>query len=192
MLRRNRRPDTVSSIAPGPEEYRQGRSPIARRLLAALHFVLAVFLSACGPEAPRLHNGDSAPEFELPHLNGRTLSFPRDLAGRVVAIRFWADWCPFCESEMRSIEPVFRAFRDKGLRIIAINVRQDRETVSSFVEPLSISYDVLLDETGSVARSYGVSALPITFFVDRQGKLVTRILGESTPQVFENIVREMQ
>lgn len=163
---------------------------IGRSLIGSL-LVLALLLTACAPEAPRLNTGDPAPGFELQHLDGHALSFPSDLAGRVVAIRFWADWCPFCEGEMRSIEPVFLEYRDQGLTVLALNVRQDRATASNFVETLGISYDVLLDEDGAVARSYGVSALPTTFFVDRGGKMVTRILGESTPSVFEKVVRDM-
>lgn len=92
---------------------------------------------------------------------------------------------------MRSIEPVFRTYREQGLTVLAINVRQDPETAARFIESLAISYDVLLDEDGAVARSYGVSALPTTFFVDRRGKLVTRILGESTPEILERIVKDM-
>ena len=134
-------------------------------------------------------NGQVAPHFDLSTLAGETLSFPAGLAGQVVAVRFWADWCPFCESEMRSLEPVFRTYEEQGLRILAINVRQDRETAAAFVAPLGISYDVLLDEDGAVARAYGVSGLPTTFFIDRQGRLAVRILGESTPDVFEKVVK---
>jgi peroxiredoxin len=117
------------------------------------------------------------------------VALPADLQGQIVVIRFWADWCPFCESEMRSIEPVYRAYKEQGLRLLAINVRQDAKTAAAFVEPLGISYEVLLDEDGDVARAYGVSGLPTTFFLDRQGRLATRILGESTPEVFEQVVK---
>jgi peroxiredoxin len=92
---------------------------------------------------------------------------------------------------MRTIEPVYRSHRDRGLVLLAVNVRQDKATAASFVEPLGITYEVLLDEDGTVARSYGVSALPTTFFIDRQGNLATRILGESTPALFEKIIREL-
>ena len=169
----------------------QGRPSLQNLCLIASLLFLTLSLTACSPEAPRLNTGDPAPGFELQRLDGNVLSFPADLSGRVVAIRFWADWCPFCEGEMRSIEPVFLEYRDQGLTVLALNVRQDRATASNFVETLGISYDVLLDEDGAVARSYGVSALPTTFFVDRSGKMVTRILGESTPSVFERIVGDM-
>jgi peroxiredoxin len=156
-----------------------------------LALVAATMLFGCGESAPQLRNGEPAPAFELPGLDGRITGFPADLEGQIVAVRFWADWCPFCESEMRDIEPVYGKFRDRGLRVLAINVRQDKETAERFIQRLNISYEVLLDEEGAIARDFGVIGLPTTFFVDREGRLATRVLGESTPELFERIVEEL-
>jgi peroxiredoxin len=153
--------------------------------------LLLVLITGCGEDRPTLIHGEPLPGFTLQRLEGGTLSFPKDLQGKVVAIRFWADWCPFCETEMRDIEPVYRQYRDRGLVILAVNVRQDRTTAERFIEKLGISYDVLLDGDGRLARAYGVSGLPTTFVADRSGRLQTRILGESTPQLFEQIIREL-
>ena len=165
-------------------------SSLTNRLSAAC-ICLPLLLCACDGESPQLKNGDPVPVVELPGLNGQTIAVPADLRGQVVAVRFWADWCPFCENEMRNIEPVYRAYRDQGLRILAVNVRQDRDTAAAFVASLGISYDVLLDEDGVAARAYGVSGLPTTFFVDRQGRLHNRVIGESTPEVFEQVLKEL-
>lgn len=148
-----------------------------------------LLLAGCGGEPPQLAKGEPPPPFTLTALQGGPVDLPADLQDQVVVVRFWADWCPFCEGEMRSIEPVYRAYKDQGLRLLAVNVRQDAKAAAAFVEPLGISYEVLLDEDGAVARAYGVSGLPTTFFLDRQGRLVTRILGESTPAVFEDLVK---
>jgi len=163
----------------------------------ALHVQLAVLgtllllLSGCGEERPKLTRGQPLPDFSLERLEGGTLKFPADLQGKVVAIRFWAEWCPFCETEMRDIEPVYKQYHDRGLVILAVNVRQDRVTAERFIQKLGISYDVLLDSEGEVARDYGVSGLPTTFIADRTGRLQTRILGESTPELFEKLIREL-
>ena len=92
---------------------------------------------------------------------------------------------------MRDIQPVYRRYRDQGLVILAVNVRQDRATAERFINKLGICYDILLDLDGSVARAYGVSGLPTTFIVDRTGRLHTKIIGESTPELFEQLVREL-
>jgi len=155
--------------------------------------LLVSFLLAlgCSEETPKLVNGEPAPAFALERLKIGSLGFPKDLDGKVVAIRFWADWCPFCESEMQAIEPIYQAYGEQGLVILAINVRQDRKTALDFIRKLNVSYEVLLDSDGAVARKYGVIGLPTTFMIDRNGNLYNRILGESTPEVFEKIVREL-
>jgi len=160
-----------------------------QRAIATL--ALLLLASGCGESTPQLQTGAPPPEFRLASLAGGEVAFPAQAAGQIVAIRFWADWCPFCESEMTQLEPVYRKYRDQGLRILAVNVRQDGDTARRFVARLGISYDTLLDSDGRVARAYGVLGLPTTFFVDRAGRLKGKIIGESTPEVFERIVREM-
>ena len=161
-------------------------------LRGAFAALAALFLaSGCGEPTPQLQAGAAPPEFRLTSLAKGEVAFPAQTAGQIVAIRFWADWCPFCESEMTQLEPVYRKYRDEGLRILAVNVRQDPDTARRFVGRLGISYETLLDSDGRVARTYGVLGLPTTFFVDRAGRLKGKIIGESTPEVFERIVREM-
>lgn len=162
--------------------------PVLPRLLLMLSVLL---LAGCGEEGRQPVNGEPAPAFTLERLAGGKARFPDDYRGKTVAIRFWADWCPFCEGEMKQLEPVYRKYRDRGLVILAVNVRQDRDTAARFIERLHISYDTLLDLDGTVAREYGVMGLPTTFFVDRAGVLQTRILGESTPEMFEKIILEL-
>ncbi len=162
-----------------------------RTIIKLLLPLLALLLVACGEEPKAPVNGEAPPAFILQKLEDGSVSFPTDLSGKVVAIRFWADWCPFCESEMRQLEPVYTRYRDQGLIILAINVRQERPTVDAFVGKLNISYDTLLDIEGEVARSYAVMGLPTTYFVDRGGKLKSKIIGESTPEAFEQIIQGM-
>jgi len=152
---------------------------------------LTVLLAGCGDEAPRLTTGEPTPAFTLERLTGGSLHFPDELRCKVVAIRFWADWCPFCEGEMRDLEPIYRRHRDEGLVILAINVRQDRDRAAAFVEKLGIDYEVLLDSDGETARSYGVTGLPTTFLLDHDGRLHARIVGESTPDLFAGVIGEL-
>ncbi len=150
--------------------------------------ILTLF-GGCSEQQPGLTHGQSLPGFTLEQLAGGSLSFPDELQGKVVAIRFWADWCPFCKTEMRDIEPIYQRYRERGLVILALNVRQDRATAERFIRRLGISYKVLLDADGAVARRYGVSGLPTTFIADRSGRLQTKILGESTPELLERIIQ---
>ena len=162
----------------------------SRRLFIGL-LLAALFLVACGEEAPKLQNHQPAPAFALTDLDGKIWNFPQDFQSQVVVVRFWADWCPFCAPEMRDIEPIYQELRDQGLRVLAVNVRQDRDTAARFIARLGISYSVLLDEDGALARQYGVTGLPTTYLIDRSGRLHTRILGGAPPQLLDKLVREM-
>ena len=159
-----------------------------------VRFILLIsvlLITGCSDETAQLVNGQPAPGFKLEQLKGDHVTFPDDYQNKVVALRFWADWCPFCESEMIALEPVYQKYKNQGFIILAINVRQDRDTAQKFIDKLNISYDSLLDSEGEVAREYGVMGLPTTFFINGKGELQTRILGESTPEAFEQILLEL-
>jgi len=160
----------------------------ALRLLFVL--LLAGLVAGCEDQLSSMPIGAPAKAFVLNHLDGHAVRFPDDYRDQVVAIRFWADWCPYCKNEMAALEPVYRQYRDRGLFILAVNVMQSPAVAKAFVARIGISYDILLDSQGDAMRRYGVMGLPMTFIVDRQGIVRTRIVGESTPEVFEKAILE--
>ena len=150
--------------------------------------LLLTLLAGCEQNVTDAKTDTPAPAFTLERLDGPAVHFPEQYRGQVVAIRFWADWCPYCHAEMQALEPVYRQYRDRGLAILAVNVLQPLETVRPFVQKLEISYEVLLDPQGEVTGDYQIMGLPMTFIVDRQGVIRARIVGESTPEVFERAI----
>lgn len=161
------------------------------RLKFTMALLLFMLVTGCDNQLPTAKIGTTAPAFTLNHLNGTTIKFPEHYRDKVVAIRFWADWCPFCKPEMATLEPVYRRYQERGLVILAINVMQSPTEVRAFTEGMGISYDVLLDNQGEVMRRYGVMGLPMTFIVDRHGIIKTRIAGESTAEAFADILDEL-
>lgn len=157
-----------------------------RRVPILLALLLLPLLTGCGSERTTVANEQAAPPFELEELAGGTIALG-ELRGQVVALRFWADWCPFCRREMRELEPVYQHLRARGLEILAVNVGQDRGRVERFVDRVGYSYPTLLDPDSTVARRYGVIAIPVTYFVDREGIVRGRILGESDAATFERM-----
>lgn len=154
--------------------------------------IAALLLTGCGDEEiPPPENDRPAPTFKAETLAGGRVAVPGDYAGKVLAIRFWADWCPYCRKEMAELQPVYARLRGRGLEILAVNVAQDRDTVRRFTAPLGIDYPVLLDQEGAVARGYGVKSLPVTWLVDRRGVVRGKIVGEAAPAVFEAKVSEL-
>ena len=175
-------------------------------LLMALAFaagVVWIWLSAVPSSAttgdlissPR--EGFLAPDFTLEAIGGETFTLS-DLRGSVVVVNLWASWCPPCRAEMPALQQVYEKYRDRGLEILAVNTTyQDREAEArAFVDELGLSFPILLERTGEMAREYQLRAMPSTFFIDREGVIRKVILGgpmsEATLQTaIEELLEEM-
>jgi len=154
--------------------------------------LLIAALTGCGDsKAPRLQAGDAAPPFTLVRLDHQSITFPDAYRGRPVIIRFWADWCPFCDREMQAIEAVYQRHRAQGLAVLAVNMTQDRATVEQFIQKIGVTYDALLDETAATANAYGVVGIPTTFFIGRDGRIRLKMLGETESALFEKLAVEL-
>lgn len=162
-----------------------------RLALPAVLFVLG--LAACDGGAPAvpLNVGQPAPGFQTFAVDGAPVHFPAAYAGKPLVIRFWADWCRYCEGEMKAIESVYQRRRGQGLQVLAINAGQDTPTVAAFMKKIGVSYPALLDEQSKIARSYGVVGLPTTYFVDAGGIVRGKIVGEADEESFERQVVEL-
>jgi peroxiredoxin len=159
--------------------------------LPALLFALT--LAACGAEAPKtnINVGASAPAFQTAHVDGSAAQFPAAFGGKPLVIRFWADWCKYCEGEMKAIETVYQRHKDKGLTVLAINAGQDKKAIDAFIKKIGVTYPALLDENSAIAKSYGVVGLPTTFFIDGKGIVRGKIVGEADEATFERHVQEL-
>lgn len=158
-----------------------------RPLLSVPGLLLAIALAACGGGTPpaKLNVGDIAPTFQTTRADGMAAHFPAAWAGKPVVIRFWADWCKYCEGEMKSIDTVYQRLKSRGLEVLAVNAGQDRKTVTDFMAKLGVGYPALMDENSAIAKRYGVVGLPTTYFVDAKGIVRVKLIGESDEAGFE-------
>lgn len=157
-----------------------------------LSFLLTLMLvGACDSQTPPMKMDEPLRPFQATALDGKRYEFPRDSNGRVTVLRFWADWCVYCRTELSDAEEVWGADGDRGILILAVNAGQKRDAVAAFTAELNLSYPVLLDEESKVTRQYGVTGLPTTFIVDRNGLLKAKILGATDKATFKKIVEEL-
>jgi peroxiredoxin len=145
-------------------------------------------VTGCKQKQVQIKIGDVPPKFTLPDLKGNKVTVPDEFKGKVLIIRFWADWCTYCAEEMPAIDVVYNKYKENGVLIFAVNVGQPKEVAEAFVKNLRISYPVLLDTYSIVAKQYGVVGLPTTFIFDRKGIIREKILGEGGRDSFENMV----
>lgn len=133
--------------------------------------------------APRV--GNRAPDFALKSLDGRTIRLS-ELRGKPVMVNFWASWCPPCKNEMPVFEKAYQRYRSQGMEFLGVDVEEDAETVRKFVQENGYSWLFLLDSDGKVSRSYQVSGIPTTFFIDREGIIRDLQIGELSAPALES------
>jgi thiol-disulfide isomerase/thioredoxin len=122
--------------------------------------------------------GTPAPDFSLPDRTGRTVSL-RDLRGRPVLIDFWATWCGPCQRTMPEIERLHRRYGAR-LHVLGINIEGRSPEVLAFLDKRGYGFRILFDGgnfRSVTASRYGVTSIPRTFLLDREG----RILFEGHP-----------
>ncbi len=131
--------------------------------------------------APR--PGFLAPDFELQTLDGQSLSLSQ-FRGQPVILNLWASWCPPCKAEMPSIQSTYSAYKDQGLVVLGLNMafQDDVNNTRSFTQQAGVTFPVLLDQDGSVARRYEMRALPTTVFIDRSGVIQDVVVGGPLPE----------
>jgi thiol-disulfide isomerase/thioredoxin len=117
-----------------------------------------------------------APEFSLPDPAGRTIRL-KEHRGRFVFLNFFATWCGPCRQEMPAIERLHQAYGKKGLAVLAIDLQESPKEVARFVAELGLTFPAAIDADGSVSHEYAVRGLPVTFLVDRQGRILWRAVG---------------
>lgn len=117
----------------------------------------------------RLAQSEPGVAFSVATPDGATLRLA-DLKGKVVFLNFWATWCEPCLEEMPAMERLSRAYRDRGLVVLALSAdREGASVVKPFLKRHGLSFPVGLDPDQSVARLYRVRALPSTYILDRKG-----------------------
>jgi peroxiredoxin len=119
-----------------------------------------------------------APDFALKDIDGklRRLSENR---GKVVLVNFWATWCPPCRREMPSMQRAWTHLKGENFEMYAVNVGEDEDTIFGFTfsTGVELTFPILLDRDAQIIKAWPVIALPTSFIVDPQGRIVYRAVG---------------
>jgi len=134
--------------------------------------------------------GKPAPDFQLVDLDGKNVRLS-DLRGKAVLLNFWATWCPPCKIEMPWFVELQKQYGAQGLQIIgvAMDTGNAHDAISKFAKEMNLNYPVLMG-TDAVADQYGgVDSLPTTFYIGRDGKIVSRVFGLVSHKEIEEGIR---
>lgn len=120
--------------------------------------------------------GKAAPDFDLPALGGGTIRLS-GLRGTVVVLDFFATWCGPCVQAMPNIDRTVEEFKDKKVKLLAVNMQEDQKKIKDLLERLKLSPTVVMDRDGAAAEKYGVTAIPQTVVIDAEGKIARIFIG---------------
>lgn len=129
-------------------------------------------------QIPAPQVGFLAPDFTLQTMDGETVSLS-DFRGQGVLLNLWASWCPPCLTEMPAMQSVYDQYMDQGFVVLAVNItsQDSKESAIRFAEQNNLSFPILFDITGEVARAYQMRAFPSSFFIGSDGIIQEVVIG---------------
>jgi cytochrome c biogenesis protein CcmG/thiol:disulfide interchange protein DsbE len=151
---------------------------------------LALFITACG-ESPVATVGKPAPDFDTVDLKGDVWSLSK-LKGKVVFLNFWATWCAPCREEMPSMQRLYTKLPKDKFTMIALFNNDKNPAVTNFVSQLGITIPILSDEYNFAGTKYGLTGLPETFIIDKQGIIREKFIGPAewdSPEVVDMLTK---
>jgi len=144
-------------------------------------FLLTINLNATNTLAPvfqKLASIVKAPDIVLNSSEDRIIKLS-DYKGKIVVLNFWATWCPPCKKEMPSLQRFSQMTKDKNIVVLAVAVGQDEDDVFPFVNTLKTSptFPILYDTKSITAQNWGITAMPTTIIINKEGYLTHFALG---------------
>ena len=132
-----------------------------------------------------------APSWELQDANGKRIH-SSDFKGKVVILDFWATWCPPCKAEIPGFIALQNEYGKKGLAVVGISVDEGgADIVKEVAQKLGMNYPVVLADDKTPQAFGGIEAIPTTFIIDREGRIVTKHLGFTEKDEFEKELKPL-
>lgn len=133
--------------------------------------------------------GQPAPPFKLDTLDGESVSLS-DFKGQIVLLDFWASWCPPCVESLPHLGRMYGQKQD-DVKVLAVNLQEDKEQVRTFAAAQGIDVPILLDTQGEVARKYNVSGIPQTVLIGKDGTVKEVFVGLG-PDTYDQIAAQVK
>jgi len=157
------------------------RNPLALIVVAVVVALMLYFgyhkARRPGVAGEHITQSTVAPDFSLEALDGKTVRLS-DLRGKAVLLNFWATWCGPCKIETPWLVELQNQYGAQGLQVVGIAMDDSgKDDIAKFAKDMGMNYPVLLGQEALGDAYGGVPALPETFFIGRDGKIVDKIIG---------------
>jgi cytochrome c-type biogenesis protein CcmF len=140
-------------------------------------------ITQSGPGRPAV--GEAAPDFRLNLIDDRTFKL-EDRLGEVVVVNFWGSWCPPCKDEMPDLQAVWDAYRERGVSFVGVAFQDDLASVQGALDEFGTTYPVGLDQGDRISKRYGITGVPETFVIDRDGQVAFIHIGPVSERVLSS------
>ncbi|MBN1457939.1 MAG: TlpA family protein disulfide reductase [Armatimonadetes bacterium] len=163
-----------------------------RRVTAALLGpCLLALLIGCGNSqttTSRVTAGAPAPAFSFTTFAGDSYT-SQDLQGRPVILNFWAAFCPACGEFAPKLEAVYQKHKEAGLFVVSVSAGEPQSLLEQKAKSLGLTYPLASSE--DMARAYGITAIPMTYLIDREGRVQASLLGAQDLAALEKEVEKI-
>lgn len=143
---------------------------------AVLCLCLTLFFVACGQRPKVAVVGKLAPDFTLVDRQGKRWTLSQ-LTGQVVLVNFWATWCKPCGEEIPSMERLHRLLPADKFKMLSILSRDEPAFADKVAAKLGMTFPILVDPDNKAGAAYGLTGVPETYIIDKQGVLREKFLG---------------
>ena len=122
--------------------------------------------------------GQRPPAFSVLDLKGQRQTL-KQYRGQIVVLHFWASWCPYCRGEIPKLLQIHAQHSSQGVTILTVSIDHDIEQLKAFVQQAGLPYSVIPDarSESSLASAYGVRGIPVTYILDRDGRVAFQSFG---------------
>jgi len=173
-----------SAGAPAPGTHPPGE--IMKTFIRIAAVLLIGLASAASRAEPVV--GEAAPKLDIELIDGKQLT-SRALEGKVVVYLFWATWCPVCAADLPGYAKLYKAYKVRGLEIVAVSLDEDKEDAAQFWQYYGYRFPVAM-RSAHIREAFGrIVGTPTVYIVDRKGILRVKHLGQLSYEKLEARIR---
>ncbi len=130
---------------------------------------------------------DSTTDLQLKTLDGESTSLKKLYQDKPVYLNFWASWCPPCVKEIPHIQNLQKQYGDK-INFVAVTVDENPNDAKAFVKKTGITMPIYTGDIDTIAKTYDVSAIPVSIIIGKGGKIIAKNVGGMDEQALKTFL----